>query len=63
MFVIVKENLFPRSLMGTTMQDGGTRERRDKNSPSCRHQLNSEIQKTNIKTKGGEDKTNRSRQR
>ena len=29
MFDIVKEDLFPRSLMGTIMQDGGTRERRD----------------------------------
>jgi len=28
-FVIVKENLFPRSLTGATMQDGGIRERRD----------------------------------
>ena len=29
MFDIVKEDLFPRSLMSATMQDGGTRERRD----------------------------------
>ena len=28
-FDMVKENLFPRSLMGAIMQDGGTRERRD----------------------------------
>ena len=28
-FVIMKEDLFPRSLMGTTMQDSGIRERRD----------------------------------
>jgi len=28
MFVIVKEDLFPRSLTGATMQDGSTRERR-----------------------------------
>ena len=27
-FDIEKENLFPRSLMGATIQDGGTRERR-----------------------------------
>ena len=27
MFVIVKENLFPRSLTDATMQDSGTRER------------------------------------
>ena len=27
-FDVVKEDLFPRSLMGATMQDGGTRERR-----------------------------------
>ena len=25
----VEKNLFPRSLMGTTIQDGGTRERKD----------------------------------
>ena len=29
MFVIVKENLFPKSLTDATMQDGGTRERRN----------------------------------
>ena len=28
MFDIVEENLFPRSLMGATIQDGGIRERR-----------------------------------
>ena len=28
-FDVVEENLFPRSLMGTTIQDGGTRERKD----------------------------------
>jgi len=27
-FDVVEENLFPRSLMGATIQDGGTRERR-----------------------------------
>ena len=29
MFVIVKENLFSRSLMGATMQDSSIRKRRD----------------------------------
>jgi len=29
-FAKERENLFPISLMGTTMQDGGTRERRIK---------------------------------
>ena len=29
MFDVVEENLFPRSLTGATIQDGGTRERRD----------------------------------
>jgi len=33
MFVIVKENLFSRSLIGTTMQDGGIRERRGGHIP------------------------------
>ena len=28
-FDVVEENLFPRSLMGTTIQDGSTRERKD----------------------------------
>ena len=34
MFVIVTENLFPRSLMGATIQDGGTR-KRGYNVTSC----------------------------
>ena len=31
MFDMVEENLFPRSLMDATIQDSGTRERRDVN--------------------------------
>ena len=54
MFAEEKKNLFPKSLTGTTIQDGSTRKRRDNKEKLWYYKENNNINSLRLITKKGE---------